>query len=177
MGGLCFSGPRCLTKSFSLQDSPVHHPSVPHPTSWICPLAAPTGAISFLLPKQERFTRWFYGFLCSWFPLVVNPITFWVLLTAAEKDFMPLGNKSSLWLGLLSCCHSQSNWKHNKWIITFYLHLKLLSFFLPSYKLAPKPHSACIFCHHVYSYSQLIFIENWLYISHVYKYYFNCVPG
>lgn len=36
--------------------------------------------------------------------LVVNPITFWVGLTAAEKkDFlMPLGNKSSLWLGLLS---------------------------------------------------------------------------
>ena len=166
---VCFLDPG-VWLNVSLQGSPVHHPSVPHPTSWTCPLAAPSGAISFLLPKQRTFlTWWFYGFLCSWF------LWFLILLPSGLDWQLPKKRISSCpweinplsgW-GFFLCCRSQSNWKHNKWIITFYLHLNPFFFFLVTNwppNLTLPTFSAIVYVH-----IQLIFIENWLYISHVYK--------
>lgn len=103
MGGL-LSGPRCLTKCFSArQPSPPSIRPLPHLVDM------PFGSTfrSNLLPAAEA--KNFPHVVILWISLlmislVLNPITFWVGLTAAEKkDFlMPLGNKSSLWLGLLS---------------------------------------------------------------------------
>lgn len=103
MGGL-LSGPRCLTKSFSArQPSP---PSIRPPPHLMDMPFGSTYRSNLLSAAQAKNVShavilWISLLLIS---LVVNPITFWVLLTAAEKkDFlMPLGNKSSLWLGLLS---------------------------------------------------------------------------